>query len=88
MDRPYAVKHLCFAAYVALVLSLALSIGRYTDLNLPPVGRLLQYNLERAGIDANRRTLPPEKDLARSNLSSPKPPHKNESPKPGLCVVA
>ena len=85
MDRPYAVKHLCFAAYVALILSLALSIGRYTDLNLPPVERLLRFNLERAGIDANRRTLPPEKDPVRSNLSPSKPPHKRNLQNPAFA---
>jgi len=45
-----------------------LSIRRCTDLNLSPLGRLLALYLERAGIDANRRTLPPEKEPVRSNL--------------------
>jgi len=64
---------------------LALSIGRYTDLNLPPVGRVLQFYLERAGIDANRRTLPPEKDPVRSNLSPSKPLRKRNLQNPAFA---
>jgi len=46
-----------------------LSIGICTNLNLSSNGGLLQFYLERAGVDANRRTLPPEEVPVRSNLS-------------------
>ncbi len=46
-----------------------LSMGKCANLNFPPVGGLFQFHLERAGIGANRHSLPPEKDPVRSNLS-------------------
>ena len=45
-------------------MALILSIGRCTNLNLFSIGRSLLLGLERAGIDANKRKLPPVKILS------------------------
>jgi len=48
-----------------------LSMGRCTNLNLSSRGRSLLLYLERAGIDANTRTQPPEKAPVRSTFLLP-----------------
>ena len=48
-----------------------LSMGRCTNLNLSSKGGTSLRYLERAGIDANTRTQPPEKAPVRSTFPLP-----------------